>query len=143
MPDLSFIGAFASNPLTLSMILIAGVTIFLIWKGQPILKDLFDRVGLSNNKLDELIESDKVQTADIAEIKDNMRHNYLDLLRLTIYDSDLDIEDRLVAAKRYLVRGGNGKTLPLIKKLAADNPAVWNTIYTMASAEHRVLLEQV
>jgi hypothetical protein len=134
MTDLSFIAAFANNPITLAILLIGATVIVFIVKGQPFIKGMF---GGINEKIDAIIESDKTQSVIIDEIKENVRHNYTDLLRITIYNTAIDIEDRLVAAKRYFVRGGNGKVAEYVSTLVAEHPDVWKVILAMSSEDDK------
>jgi hypothetical protein len=140
LPDTNFIAAFANNPLTLSILLIGATVIVFIVKGQPFLKNVF---GGLNEKIDKLIESDTAQSAAIKDVQENVRHNTRDILRMTIYNETVDIEDRLVAARRYILRGGNGKARPYIKQLALEHPDVWRAIVTMSTDEEKALLEAV
>jgi hypothetical protein len=69
--------------------------------------------------------------------------NTLDVLRITVYNESINIEDRLVAAKRYFVRGGNGKVASFVKRLTAEHISAWRTILAMVSADERKQLEKI
>jgi hypothetical protein len=138
--NLDFLSAFANNPITLAILVIGASVVVLIWKGQPLIKELLSKSTSMNDKIDGLLESDKAQTTAIDDIRHNLKCNTLDVLRMTIYNEAIDMEDRLVSARRYLVRGGNGKVAPYIKKLATENPEIWKTIVAMSTEEERQIL---
>jgi hypothetical protein len=147
MPDMSFIAAFANNPLTLSILLIAAITIVVIWKISPFFKDILERMGKGNDlindnikiidtKVNTLVESDAMQA-------EHIRLNTLDVLRITVYNENIDAEDRLIAAKRYFIRGGNGKVASYVKRLIAKYPTEWKTILAIVSVDEKTKLEQI
>jgi hypothetical protein len=141
--NLDFVAAFANNPITLAILMVGATVVVLIWKGQPLIKDFFARNDHLSEKIDKLLESDAEQSEAIKDVQANVCHNTRDILRMTIYNEVVDIEDRLVASRRYLLRGGNGKALPYIKQLAADNPDAWRAIVAMSSDKERAILEKV
>jgi hypothetical protein len=147
MPDLSFLAAFADHPITLVILCIAALVGLTLWKVAPYLKDMVKHVDTANvaltAKIDALIQSDAAQEAAISGLSEHVRLNTLDMLRLTVYNGAVDIEDRLVAARRYFLRGGNGKTAAYVRELVAQNPAAWKTILAMSSEEERTTLEGV
>jgi hypothetical protein len=125
-PDLSFLAAFANNPITLAMLLVAGIVVFYLWKvGPNIVKPIRDL----NTKVDNIILHDELQD---VKINNNMK----DCLRFTIYSPDVAIEDRLVAYKRYVEIGGNGKTSEWAKEnLIKDNEAIWDVVCKLSSSK--------
>lgn len=54
---------------------------------------------------------------DIKELKEHSHENYLSGLRLTIMSSDMPLGERIVAAAKYIEKGGNGE----IKKFAIEH----------------------
>jgi hypothetical protein len=135
MPDLSFVSAFANNPITLAILMIGATVIVMVWKGNPFLKGI-------NSKIDTLCASDTQQTADIKDMKDTVKCNTLDVLRMTVYNEGIDIEDRLVAARRYFVRGGNGKVARYVQDLASANPSAWHAIRACTKPEEWELVPE-
>jgi hypothetical protein len=147
MIDTNFIAAFANNPLTLTILVVAAIVIIFIWKVSPFFKDLLEHIELGNTntqvnmqaittKVDTLITSDAAQAESI-------RCNTLDILRITVYNSGIAIEDRLVAAKRYFMQGGNGKVASYIKQLIADHAHEWKVVLAMVSEQERAKLEKI
>ena len=61
---------------------------------------------------------------DIKEVKDHCFENYLSELRLTIMSSDMPLGERIVAADKYIKKGGNGE----VKKYAIEELHI-NEIY--------------
>jgi hypothetical protein len=88
-----------------------------IWKVAPSLRILKPL----NDNVDMIIEHDKRQDAAI----NNMGK---DMLRLNIYNENLEIEDRLVSFKRYRDSGGNGATERYSQKLIDAYPEVWRIV---------------
>jgi hypothetical protein len=146
MIDTSFIAAFANNPLTLTILMLAGIVGLFIWKVSPYFKDLLSRVDKGNSflseKVDNLLKSDSTQSEMITAISDHVRCNTLDVLRITIYNESVDIEDRLVAARRYFIRGGNGKVAGFVRTLIDQNTGIWRAIIAMSSDADKELLEK-
>lgn len=58
-------------------------------------------------KVDKLIENDKDQ--------------YLSILRLTIFEENLPISERIIAGDKYLKKGGNGDTKKYYEKMLAEH----------------------
>lgn len=54
--------------------------------------------------------------ADIKDLKDHSLENYLTGLRLTVMNSEMPIGERIVAADKYISKGGNGE----VKKYAVE-----------------------
>jgi hypothetical protein len=147
MIDTNFIAAFANNPLTLTILVIAAIVIIFIWKVSPFFKDLLEHMESGNSNLTTSVQTvtdkvDKLITSD-TEQAEHLRINTLDVLRLTVYNEGIDPEDRLVAAKRYFVRGGNGKVASYVKRLIAKYPAEWKTILAIVSIDEKTKLEQI
>jgi hypothetical protein len=149
LPDTNFIAAFANNPLTLSILMIAVIIVVFIWKISPFCKDLLERVTQSNDsaenmrlRIECLLKSDAEQSNAIKEISEHMRCNTLDVLRITIYNEAIDIEDRLVAARRYFIKGGNGKVAVYVQGLVKNNPSIWRTILSMTKDDEKALLPE-
>lgn len=147
MPDTNFIAAFANNPITLTILMITVIIVIAIWKIGPYAKDIIEHIDNGNSALDskvtDLLLSDGKQTQQITEIGEHVRLNTLDVLRITVYNEGVDPEDRLVAAKRYFIRGGNGKVAEYVKTLIAQYPHSWKTILAMVSAEERQKLVDI
>jgi hypothetical protein len=147
MPDTGFIAAFANNPLTLTILMIATIIVVFIWKVSPFFKELADKVKTGNetltSKVDTLMNSDAQQVKDIGEMKLHLRNTTLDVLRITIYNEGVDIEDRLVSARRYFLQGGNGKVATFVRTLTEQNPSVWKAILAMSTDEERATIEKV
>jgi hypothetical protein len=141
--NLDFVAAFANNPITLAILVVGAAVVVFITKGAPLLKELSAGNDHLSEKMDTLLASDKEQTAAISDIQVGVKNNTLDILRITIYNESLDIEDRLVAARRYVISGGNGKVAPYIAGLAKANPDIWRTIVAMSSNEERKALEDL
>jgi hypothetical protein len=140
MTDLNFVAAFADNPITLAILVVGATAIVLILKGGPIIKEFRDGNNLICEKIDTIVESDKKQTEAIDDIREHLKMNNLDVLRMTIYNDGVDIEDRLVAAKRYFVRGGNGKVADYVKLLVEQHPSVWKIVLATTSKDKHELL---
>jgi hypothetical protein len=124
--DLSWLSAFANNPITLAILMIAVVIIFFIWKGLPFVKEIklnaFGKIENIENNILEIKEENKKQGTAICNVTK-------DTLRMTIYQNELDITERLIAAKRYLSIGGNGQTQKYIEEiLIKENEALWNSL---------------
>ena len=58
-------------------------------------------------KVDKLVENDKDQ--------------YLAILRLTIFEENLPISERIIAGDKYLKKGGNGDTKRYYEKMLAEH----------------------
>jgi hypothetical protein len=120
--------------------------IMFVWKVSPFMKDIVTQLGDKKtgiaSKLDTVIETDKVQEAALADIKTNIRKNTLDILRITIYNEKVDVEDRLVAARRYFLGGGNGKVSKFVKVLISENQPIWNAVLAMSKPEEKEVLNQ-
>jgi hypothetical protein len=146
VPDTNFLTAFADHPITLIILMIGFTVLLFVWKVSPFMKDIVTQLGDKNtgiaSKLDTVIERDKAQEAALADIKENVRKNTLDILRITIYNEKVDIEDRLVAARRYFLLGGNGKVAQFVLGLIAENKAVWNAVLAMSKPEEKTVLRQ-
>jgi hypothetical protein len=93
--------------------------------------------------LNTVIDSDAKQAQQIEDLQLNLRNNVLDVLRITIYAEHIAIEDRLVAARRYFLKGGNGKVATYVKELVKDHPLEWKAIYAMSKEEERKVLYQI
>jgi DNA integrity scanning protein DisA with diadenylate cyclase activity len=117
----------------------AAIVVF-IWKGQPLVKDFFARNDGLNDKIDRLLKSDEQQTASISLIQEHTKYNTLDILRITVYNEAIDIEDRLVAARRYFILGGNGKVATYVSKLVKENPSIWRTLLSITKEDEKNLL---
>jgi hypothetical protein len=76
----------------------------------------------------DIKESNDRQEVEIKCLGDEVNKNTKDTLRLTFYNELLPPEDRLVAGKRYLDVGGNGKTQRSIDEYAAKYPDIWRGI---------------
>jgi hypothetical protein len=140
MPDLSFLSAFVHNPVSLVILMVGGIIIVFIWKGLPYLKylklDMFDKLNIINQKIVDItatINSIK-EVNDKQEVKlDNI---IKDTLRLTIYQDNLSISERLLAARRYFIAGGNGPTRKYIEEnLIKGNEELWNSIQRLEFAD--------
>ena len=57
--------------------------------------------------MDKLVENDKDQ--------------YLAILRLTIFEENLPISERIIAGDKYLKKGGNGDTKKYYEKMLAEH----------------------
>jgi hypothetical protein len=144
MVDTNFIAAFANNPITLTILIIGTIIVVIIWKVSPFFKDLLEKMDTGNetvqDQLKKVIESDEQQSKDIQDIKQHVRFNTLDILRMTIYNEQVDLKDRLVAAKRYFMRDGNGKVATYVSNLIAQNPVIWDTILAMCTPDDQAKL---
>lgn len=147
MVDTNFIAAFANNPLTLSILMIAAIIVVVIWKVSPFFKDILEKMDSGNKDLADrittVIASDAEQAKTINDMSEHIRLNTLDVLRITVYNESVDPEDRLVAAKRYFVRGGNGKVASYVKRLIDQYPEQWKTILAMVTLDERAQLEKI
>jgi hypothetical protein len=144
MVDTNFIAAFANNPITLTILIIGAIILVTIWKVSPFFKNLLEKMDTGNEtvqtQLNKVIESDEQQSKDIQDIKQHLRFNTLDILRMTIYNEQVDIKDRLVAAKRYFMRDGNGKVATYVRNLVTQNQVVWDTILAMCTPDDQLKL---
>jgi hypothetical protein len=144
MPDLSFLSDFAQHPLTLSILTIATIVIVFMVKVLPHMKELGLSVHKDNSEtqalLKRLIESDEHQSVIISNLQSNQKNSMLDILRLTVYSTNIPIEDRLVAARRYFLLGGNGKVAHIVKPLTVQYGSEWNAILAMSTPEEKALL---
>jgi hypothetical protein len=140
--DPSFLSAFADKPVTLAILMTALVVIFFIWKGKPFFDDIKKGNTSLDAKIDGIIANDAKQTAAIAEIKEHIRTTNLDVLRMTIYNESVDMEDRLVAARRYFIRGGNGKVAAYATELVKENAGIWHVVLAMSKPEEVALLPE-
>jgi hypothetical protein len=140
MPDTSFIAAFAEHPITLSILTVGAIIVIFIWKIAPYFKDLISLNKNTEAKMDAIIDSDKEQSAVIAEIKENITLNTRDILRITIYNENVATEDRLVAAKRYFLKGGNGKVASYAHKLIDAHEDMWKVILATSKPEEQDIL---
>jgi hypothetical protein len=140
--NLDFVAAFANNPITLAILVVGASVVVFITKGAPLLKEFRAGNDAIVEKVDALAQSDKEQTKAIADICDTMKCNTLDVLRMTVYNESIDIEDRLVAARRYFVRGGNGKVARYVQDLASANPSAWHAIRACTKPEEWELVPE-
>jgi hypothetical protein len=140
--NLDFVAAFANNPITLAILVVGAAVVVFITKGAPLLKEFRAGNDAIVDKIDGIIASDAAQTKDIAEIKEHIRTTNLDVLRMTIYNESVDMEDRLVAARRYFIRNGNGKTAAYVAELVKDNPGIWRVVLAMSKPEEVALLPE-
>jgi hypothetical protein len=92
-------------------------------------------IALLGKKLDSIIELDKQQTM-------NIKYNTLDILRVTLYNTNIHIGDRLIAIKRYLVLGGNGKVAQYAKKLIAENQSDWDMVMRFTADEDKAKVQE-
>jgi hypothetical protein len=53
---------------------------------------------------------------NIADLKEHSNENYTNILRLTIFSSDMPIGERIGAGIKYLQAGGNGETKKFLKE---------------------------
>jgi hypothetical protein len=150
MPDVGFLTAFADNPLTLAILTVGAIVVVFIWKVSPMFKDIVSKLEDSNVghdaincKIEQIIESDKVQSSKIEDLRLHVRNNILDTLRLTIYNTEIDVQDRLVAARRYFLLDGNGKVAMHVNELIKENPEIWKTVMLMSKEEERIKLEAI
>jgi hypothetical protein len=147
MPDLSFLASFASHPVTLSILTVGAIVIIFMVKVFPHMQELKTAIVHSDEDLKSLltkvIASDEKQAAQIEELKLNVRNNVLDTLRLTIYTEHIAIEDRLVAARRYFILGGNGKVAEYVTVLARGYQDHWKAILAMSKPDEKAKLEEI
>lgn len=146
MPNTDFIAAFADHPLTLLILMIATIIVVFIWKVSPYFKDLLAHVDKGNaeltSKVNALVVSDTEQAKTLNEFSEHIRVNTLDTLRITVYNDGIDPEDRLVAARRYFIRGGNGKVAKYVQALIKEYPNSWKAILAMSKPDEVKLLEK-
>jgi hypothetical protein len=140
MPDLSFLASFANHPITLAILTVGAMVGIFLWKVAPTLSSTDKTL---KNLVDKVVASDEKQTTQIAEIKTNLRNNVLDVLRITVYNESIAIEDRLVSARRYFLLGGNGKVARYVKGLIGTYDAEWRTILAICTADERTKLEEI
>jgi hypothetical protein len=82
-------------------------------------------------------ESDVRQEDKLDKLSDTIGNNAKDILRLSFYNTQLSLAERLVAGKRYLTAGGNGETQKDIQELANQHPDVWAGIEMAIKAEEK------
>jgi hypothetical protein len=147
IPDLTFLGTYAGHPVTLSILTIGAIIIIIVWKIAPHMKELMEAVKGSNKDLKTLLEkviaSDEKQSKMITDLQSGMRNNTLDILRITIYNSEVPIEDRLVAARRYFILGGNGKVAHFVKPLIAQYTSEWSVVIAISTEDERLKIKAI
>ena len=52
---------------------------------------------------------------------ENDKDQYLAILRLTIFEENLPISERIIAGDKYLKKGGNGDTKKYYEKMLAEH----------------------
>lgn len=82
--------------IAVALISLAGVIITVVVGNKKTEKSIKE-----NTSLDEL-------KADIKELKEHSRENYLGIKRLTVMSHDMPIGERIVAGHDYIKAGGNG-----------------------------------
>jgi hypothetical protein len=111
------------------------------------LKDILTRVIASDAAQNELIKAIQADLTgiktDIAGVKNDIKNNVLDVLRITIYNSDVPIEDRLVAARRYFLLGGNGKVAAYVKVLINSYGKEWSVVLAMSSEDEKAKINSI
>jgi len=65
--------------------------------------------------------SNRSITKDLNDIKEENKHQSLDILRLTVMNQDMPVSERLIAGKKYLNRGGNGDVKMYYEKLVEEH----------------------
>lgn len=65
--------------------------------------------------------SNRSISKDLNDIKEENKHQSLDILRLTVMSSDMPISERLIAGKKYLSRGGNGDVKKYYEQLVKEH----------------------
>ena len=65
--------------------------------------------------------SNRSISKDLNDIKEENKHQSLDILRLTVMSRDMPISERLIAGKKYLSRGGNGDVKKYYEQLVKEH----------------------
>lgn len=65
--------------------------------------------------------SNRSISKDLNDIKEENKHQSLDILRLTVMSGDMPISERLIAGKKYLSRGGNGDVKKYYEQLVKEH----------------------
>jgi hypothetical protein len=143
MDDLSWVSAFANNPVTMTILTVGAIAVIFMWKVAPLLKDMHLTNHAVNDKIDKIAASDKEQHTKLCELTDAVTYNARDILRLGVYNTSAGVEEQLIAAKRYLLVGGNGKTKVYVNALIEKNRSEWNMLVAMSSDEERNKLKDI
>lgn len=161
MPDLSFLTEYAGHPVTLSILTIGAIIIIFMVKVFPHMKELMTAVRSSDKDLKDIlakvIASDAAQNeliraiqTDLHDLKTgqealrkDVNNNVLDILRITIYNEKVPIEDRLVAARRYFLLGGNGKVALYVKGLIVPYAKEWAVVLAMSTDDEKTKITHI
>jgi hypothetical protein len=76
-------------------------------------------------------------------VKLSVHNNVLDILRITVYNDKVPIEDRLVAARRYFLLGGNGKVALYVKGLILTYDKEWSVVIAMSKDEEKAKINSI
>ena len=124
--DLSWLQSFVHSPLALFILMFSVVIIFFIWKGMPFMKDLKWGIHKSLEKIEDEVKDIKEK---VSGYEDALQNIMKDCLRMTIYQCDLSIPERLLASRRYFDIGGNGETKKYVQEtLIPGNEELWESI---------------
>jgi hypothetical protein len=130
----------------MSILTVGAIVIIFLVKVFPHMTKLSTSIAKSDDDLKALlakvISSDEQQSIAIADLRTANRNVALDILRLTVYNEAVPIEDRFVAARRYFIMGGNGKVAHFIKPLTETNQAAWAAIVAMSSEDEKKTLNK-
>ena len=66
-------------------------------------------------------KSAKTLEAKVDKLIENDKDQYLSILRLTIFEENLPISERIIAGDKYLKKGGNGDTKKYYEKMLAEH----------------------
>ena len=88
---------------------------------MEIVKGVFTFLGIwitvhySNKK------ASKDLTKKVDTLIENDRDQYLAILRLTVFEENLPVSERIIAGDKYLKKGGNGDTKKYYQKLLTEH----------------------
>lgn len=72
-------------------------------------------------KVDSLLSTVQQTADDVKDIKEDNFEQYLSILRLTVMNSEIPIPERLIAGKKYVDKGGNGKVKAYYETLIREH----------------------
>jgi hypothetical protein len=112
------------------MITVIGLLLFMFFKLPGLLEKVINKKDAGMHE-----KLDGIQT-DIAEIRKHdaeqdklIRGISLDMLKKTIHDERIPMEERMSAAVRYLRRGGNGVTRKYVEEvIIPTNPELYASL---------------
>lgn len=66
--------------------------------------------------IQKIVKTCRWITESIRKLLDHSEENHMDILRLTVMNSEMPLSERIIAGKKYIDAGGNGDVRHYIEK---------------------------